>query len=76
MRFSVDVTGPSRGYILEVFDTHFQLPNLGPIGTLTIGRMRSIIVAQFQVPMVLLIQEIFLLQLPNLSNVKSQLVTL
>lgn len=32
MRFSVQVSGPSRGYILEVFNTHFQLPNLGPIG--------------------------------------------
>lgn len=26
------VAGASRGYILEVFDGHFQLPNLGPIG--------------------------------------------
>ncbi|XP_074640350.1 homogentisate 1,2-dioxygenase-like [Tubulanus polymorphus] len=32
IRFSVDITGPSRGYILEVFDGHFELPNLGPIG--------------------------------------------
>lgn len=31
-RFSVDVSGPSRGYILEVFGSHFQLPDLGPIG--------------------------------------------
>jgi homogentisate 1,2-dioxygenase len=31
-RFSVSVEKPSRGYILEVFNTHFQLPNLGPIG--------------------------------------------
>ena len=31
-RFSIEVTGPTRGYILEVYDTHFQLPNLGPIG--------------------------------------------
>ena len=28
----VNVSGPSRGYILEVFNGHFQLPNLGPIG--------------------------------------------
>lgn len=34
MRFSIDVEGPSRGYILEVYDTHFQLPNLGPIGNI------------------------------------------
>ena len=38
MRFSVEIREPSRGYILEVFDAHFVLPNLGPIG------MRQIIV--------------------------------
>jgi homogentisate 1,2-dioxygenase len=32
MRFSVHVEGPSRGYILEVFDGHFTIPDLGPIG--------------------------------------------
>lgn len=32
IRFSVQVFGDSRGYILEVFDGHFTLPNLGPIG--------------------------------------------
>lgn len=32
MRFSIEVKGPSRGYVLEVYDNHFQLPNLGPIG--------------------------------------------
>lgn len=32
MRFSVSVSGPTRGYILEVYDAHFQLPYLGPIG--------------------------------------------
>ncbi|RWS23192.1 hypothetical protein B4U80_07070 [Leptotrombidium deliense] len=32
MRFSVNIEEPSRGYILEVFDGHFVLPNLGPIG--------------------------------------------
>jgi len=32
IRFSVDVDGPSRGYILEVYGVHFQLPDLGPIG--------------------------------------------
>ena len=36
MRFSVTVFGPSRGYILEVFDNHFQLPELGPIGNLIV----------------------------------------
>ena len=32
MRFSVDVQGESRGYVLEVYDAHFVLPDLGPIG--------------------------------------------
>lgn len=32
MRFSVSVSGSTRGYILEVFAAHFQLPYLGPIG--------------------------------------------
>lgn len=32
VRFNVNVSGPSRGYILEVYDNHFKLPDLGPIG--------------------------------------------
>ncbi|XP_067002980.1 homogentisate 1,2-dioxygenase [Anabrus simplex] len=32
IRFNVSVLEPSRGYILEVFDNHFHLPSLGPIG--------------------------------------------
>jgi len=32
IRFSIAVNGPTRGYILEVFGKHFELPNLGPIG--------------------------------------------
>ena len=36
MRFSVEVSGPSRGYMLEVFDNHFYLPNLGPIGKFSV----------------------------------------
>ena len=31
----------SRGYILEVFDGHFQLPNLGPIGELVGTNLRE-----------------------------------
>ena len=34
MRFSIAVDGPSRGYVLEVFDNHFCLPNLGVIGNI------------------------------------------
>jgi len=32
IRFSVEIDEASRGYVLEVFDNHFILPNLGPIG--------------------------------------------
>lgn len=32
MRFSIDVSEPSRGYILEVYGQHYVLPDLGPIG--------------------------------------------
>ena len=36
MRFSVDVSESSRGYVLEVFDAHFSLPDLGPIGMMKV----------------------------------------
>ena len=33
IRFSVDLLGETaRGYILEIFEGHFSLPDLGPIG--------------------------------------------
>ncbi|BES87217.1 Homogentisate 1,2-dioxygenase [Nesidiocoris tenuis] len=32
IKFSVSVDGNSRGYILETWGDHFQLPDLGPIG--------------------------------------------
>jgi len=32
VRFSVGVTGPSRGYVLENYGAPFRLPDLGPIG--------------------------------------------
>ncbi len=37
MRFSVGLqdTAAARGYVLEVFAGHFQLPDLGPIGGCT-----------------------------------------
>jgi len=32
-RFSVNLLdSPSRGYVAEIFGTHFELPDLGPIG--------------------------------------------
>eukprot|EP00158_Paraphelidium_tribonemae_P006635 Partr_v1_DN27913_c0_g1_i2_m11930 putative Homogentisate 1,2-dioxygenase len=34
VRFSVDLPdGEARGYVLEVFSGHFELPDLGPIGS-------------------------------------------
>ncbi|KAJ1725905.1 hypothetical protein LPJ61_005561 [Coemansia biformis] len=46
MRFSVALPdGPSRGYILEVFDGHFELPDLGPIGANGLANPRD-----FQTP--------------------------
>jgi len=45
MRFSVAVDGESRGYIAEVFDTHFKLPDLGPIGANGLANPRD-----FEIP--------------------------
>ncbi|EGR28795.1 hypothetical protein IMG5_168310 [Ichthyophthirius multifiliis] len=32
IKFSIDITQPSRGYVCEVFKGHFKIPDLGPIG--------------------------------------------
>jgi homogentisate 1,2-dioxygenase len=32
VKFSVHLTASSRGYVAEVFDGHFEIPGLGPIG--------------------------------------------
>ncbi|KAJ1928632.1 hypothetical protein FBU59_007116, partial [Linderina macrospora] len=46
IRFSVGLPdGPSRGYILEVYDNHFELPDLGPIGANGLANSRD-----FQTP--------------------------
>ncbi|CAI5439956.1 unnamed protein product [Caenorhabditis angaria] len=45
IRFSVNVSGESRGYILEVYGTHFQIPDLGPIGANGLANPRD-----FQTP--------------------------
>jgi len=45
MRFAVEVDEASRGYILEVFDNHFVLPSLGPIGANGLANPRD-----FQTP--------------------------
>jgi homogentisate 1,2-dioxygenase len=47
IRFSVNLPdGPSRGYILEVFNGRFELPDLGPIGANGLANPRD-----FQAPM-------------------------
>ena len=45
MRFSVAVNGKTRGYIVEVYDTHFKLPDLGPIGANGLANPRD-----FEIP--------------------------
>ena len=39
--FRVEVDGPSRGYVLEVFKGHFDLPDLGPIGSNGLANARD-----------------------------------
>jgi hypothetical protein len=41
IKFSVSLEEPSRGYILEVFRGHFELPSLGPIGMKLYGRYKA-----------------------------------
>lgn len=45
LRFRVDVEGESRGYICELFKGHFNLPDLGPIGSNGLASARD-----FEVP--------------------------
>ncbi|PNI54103.1 HGD isoform 5, partial [Pan troglodytes] len=41
MRFSIDVFEETRGYILEVYGVHFELPDLGPIDSLGLPKRMS-----------------------------------
>lgn len=41
VKFSVEVTQESRGYVGEIFDGHFQLPDLGPIGANGLATQRD-----------------------------------
>lgn len=47
MRFTVNLINdePSRGYILEVYNNHFKLPDLGPIGANGLANPRD-----FEIP--------------------------
>uniref|UniRef100_A0A8D0HEV9 Homogentisate 1,2-dioxygenase n=2 Tax=Sphenodon punctatus TaxID=8508 RepID=A0A8D0HEV9_SPHPU len=44
MRFSVEVSGETRGYVLEVYGVHFELPDLGPIGANGLANPRDFLV--------------------------------
>lgn len=41
IRFKIEVDEPSRGYVLEIFNGHFQLPDLGPIGANGLANARD-----------------------------------
>lgn len=42
VRFQVDLPdGPSRGYIQEIFGSHYELPELGPLGTGALANPRD-----------------------------------
>ncbi|CAA3005988.1 homogentisate 1,2-dioxygenase [Olea europaea subsp. europaea] len=45
VRFVVELPdGPSRGYVAEIFGTHFQLPDLGPIGANGLASPRDFLI--------------------------------
>jgi homogentisate 1,2-dioxygenase len=46
IRYRVNLpNGPARGYICELYQGHFQLPELGPIGSCSLANVRD-----FQIP--------------------------
>lgn len=45
IQFAVRLDGPSRGYVLEVYAGHFEIPSLGPIGANGLANPRD-----FQTP--------------------------
>ena len=50
MKFRVEVTGPTRGYVCENYGAHFRLPELGPIGSQGLAQARDFLapVAAFE----------------------------
>ena len=45
IKFSININGPSRGYVLEIFKAHFEIPSLGPIGSNGLANPRD-----FEIP--------------------------
>lgn len=41
IQFKVSVEGPSRGYITEIYNGHFKIPDLGPIGANMLANPRD-----------------------------------
>lgn len=41
IKFAVEVNEASRGYVCEIFDGHYQLPDLGPIGSNGLANTRD-----------------------------------
>ena len=41
IKFQVLVDGPSRGYVAEIFEGHFVLPDLGPVGAWGLANPRD-----------------------------------
>jgi homogentisate 1,2-dioxygenase len=41
LRFKINVQGPTRGYILEVWGSSFELPELGPLGANGLANARD-----------------------------------
>lgn len=50
IKFSVEVDGDSRGYMAEVFNGHFKIPDLGPIGANGLANPRDFLapIASFE----------------------------
>ncbi|KAJ4296371.1 hypothetical protein N0V90_006416 [Kalmusia sp. IMI 367209] len=50
-RFKVNVEGPTRGYILEIWGSNFQLPELGPLGANGLANARDFLhpVAKYEI---------------------------
>jgi len=50
-RFRVSVEGPTRGYILEIWGSNFELPELGPLGANGLSNARDFLspVAYYEV---------------------------
>jgi homogentisate 1,2-dioxygenase len=50
MKFRVELSGPSRGYLCENYGAHFRLPELGPIGSQGLAQTRDFLapVAAFE----------------------------